>query len=473
MLSREIERFIEENKENIIEDSIELLSIPSVSDDEENLRKALKWVINRARSMGFKAESLLNDRVGVVEIGEGDETLGMLAHLDVVGIDDISDWKTAPFEGKVIGDELWGRGAMDDKGPMISCLYAIRAVASLGLPLQKKIQLIIGTQEEVNWTDMDEYVEKFPLPDYGFTPDGEFPGTNREKGYADVGFLFERIYNGIDNEGLYEIIDIKGGHALNAVPSSASAVIAGKAEDLKVLYEKYKSGKENKRIDIENNYTSMIITAKGVSTHSCFPEKGINAICELTGFLNMLPLKKNGAEKLIDFISKYFVNDLYGKKLGLYSENEYINGEFIHRTVISPTILESSRDGFEVKLNLRTSYGTNREDLVKAFDKTGSKYLFYQYMDPVYVDGDSEFIRVLKNNYTEITGLDGEFTLAYGTSYAKAMPNIVAWGPIFPGETDYCHEANERISIESLMKAARIYSNAIADIVLSAKPFKQ
>jgi succinyl-diaminopimelate desuccinylase len=187
----------------------------------------------------------------------------------------------------------------------------------------------------------------------------------------------------------------------------------------------------------------------------------------------MLSLKKNGAEKLVSFISKYFVNDLYGRKLGLYNESEYFKGEFIHRTVISPTMLESNKDGFEVKLNLRTSYGTTREDLVRAFDKTGCKYLFYQYMDPIYVDGDSEFLRVLKNNYSDITGLDGEFTLAYGTSYAKAMMNIVAWGPIFPGETDYCHEANERISIESLMKAARIYSSAIADIALSAKSFKQ
>ena len=77
-----------------------------------------------------------------------------------------------------------------NKGPIISALYAMEAIRKLNIPVKKKIQLIIGTQEEVEWTDMYEYVKKYSLPDYGFTPDGQFPICNKEKGYADIVFKF-------------------------------------------------------------------------------------------------------------------------------------------------------------------------------------------------------------------------------------------------------------------------------------------
>lgn len=473
MYENEILKFVDDSRGAIINDTIDLIGIPSISENTEETKNALTKAIEIGKKLGFKTELLLDNTIGIIEFGEGPETIGILAHVDVVGVDNESEWEFPPFEGVVSDDWICGRGAMDDKGPLIASLYAMKAIKDTQLPVYKKIRLIIGTQEEVNWTDMNEYTKKYTLPDYGFTPDGEFPLTNREKGYADVHMEFKKIF---EKGGDFEIASIDGGTAINVVPSLAKAALRGEIDLFKEKLKHYLLENDSHRINFTLCDGLIIVTSEGIATHSCFPEKGVNAISILCNFLSTLSLTKNGGEGLIKFVSENIYGDIYGKSLGLYKESEYVNGEYMHRTVLSPTIVKRQGDSFNLSFNLRTVYGTTKDDIAKAFDKLQEEY-GYTYdiadcMDPIYVSKERPFLKVMAVAYEKISGFKNEFSLAYGTSYAKAMSNFVSWGPVFPGDVDYCHEINERISISKLIISSKIYACSLAEMAFTQELLK-
>ncbi|HAF59880.1 MAG TPA: hypothetical protein DCK81_01890, partial [Clostridiales bacterium UBA9856] len=168
--------------------------------------------------------------------------------------------------------------------------------------------------------------------------------------------------------------------------------------------------------------------------------------------------------------------DIYCSGIDMYSESEYYNGEYIHRNTMSVTIIATEQDRIRVNVNIRFAYGAKEEDFLSAIEKVispiGGRIGRHTSLPAVYISKDKPFLKVLAKAYEEVSGLTNEFTLAYGGSYAKAMKNVVSWGPIFPGEEDTCHEENEYISINSFMLNAKIFAAAIADLVLSEDSFK-
>lgn len=469
MLDR-VDSFIDSNMDKIAKDTIDLINIPSISDDKQKIKEAINLVLQKGKEYGFNSYDVLDGQVGVIEFGKGEETVGILTHIDVVDAE--GAWKFDPFSGVLYENHIWGRGSMDDKGPLVASLYAMRGIKESGIPVHKKIQLIIGTQEEVKWTDMKEYVKNYPLPDYGFTPDGEFPIENREKGYVDVVISFKEV----EAEGEHKIISIKGGQSVNSVPSGAEALIYG---DLRILEEKlkqYLADNPNEKIFFSTHDGFGVITAEGISSHSAYPEKGVNAITVLCKFLNSLSLAPNGGERLVKFIVENFDGDVNGRKLGLYRESEYLNGEYMSRTVLCPTLLNTGDGEFKLYINMRTSYGTTKEDLDKALNSEKGEYnytyIYNDYMEPIYISKERPFVQAMAEAYEEVSGLKNEFILAHGTSYAKSMPNILSFGPIFPGDEDFCHENDERISLERLITSTKIYAHTLAKIAFSPASFK-
>lgn len=469
---------IDAMRESMVQDLLDLISIPSLSHDKEKVVESLEWVLNRACSLGLHAYSVLDNQVGVVELGEGAETIGILVHVDVVGVDENEVWDTPPFAGTVVDNFIKGRGTIDDKGPVMACLYAMKAVLDLELPLHKKIQMIIGTQEETEWVDMEAFVEKYPLPDYGFTPDGAFPITNREKGYADIELRFGGLTNA-ESEGEGEstpaisVHRISGGQAVNSVPSFAEASVYGPQEVLESALAAFSGNEGNggSRVSLRKEGETFVIAAHGASTHSSLPHKGINAIAVLCSFLKTLSIETSGAVNLVNLVADRFADDIYGKNIGLYSEDEYLNGEYIHRNVISPTLVHCDGDECRLTLNIRTAYGTFRPDLDRAFtrlsEEYGCSFSYISYKDPILLNKNQPFLSHMADAYEEVSGFTNDFCLEYGTTYAKAMPNITVWGPLFPTDTDYCHERNERISVESFILSAKVYASALARMALS------
>lgn len=470
-----INKFIDNSKEAIIEDVKSLIEIPSISLMKKDVDEALNWVINKANEFGLKSYTVLDNRVGVVEMGDGEETIGILTHVDVVEAEELELWNTNPFKAEIIEGSIYGRGAVDDKGPLISCLYAMKALKEAGKPLKKKIQMIIGTQEETEWSEIDTYVKNYRLPDYSFTPDGEFPITNIEKGYLDVILSFRNNdLQGCD-KGI-NVVSIFGGKAVNVIPAKCEVELRGEVELIEKAVDNFNLNKGKKVLSLRKEENKIIVTATGSSCHSCFPDKGVNANVIVSNFLKELPLEGSTTNRITEFLSKYFTETGDLNTFGLKAGSEYLNGEFIHKTVASPTILKVKGESNSLTLNFRTAYGTTIDEIRKCFEKHKEAYSYdFEFSEPMeatYVSKECRFLHALGDSYEKNSGFQNEFVLAYGASYAKAMPKTVAFGPIFPGEEDCCHEANEFITIENLMKITKIYANALSTMAFSEESFK-
>lgn len=443
--------FMEKNKNELLKDLQGLLAIPSVSTNLAEVERALDYVLNLAKTMGMSTKKVAGGTVGVIEVepscGESSETLGILAHVDVVDPGDLSLWEHQPFGGDICDGKIIGRGTLDDKGPLIATIYALKAAMENGNPFTKKVQIIVGTQEETEWTDMEAYVKEFPMPDYGFTPDGGFPVCNIEKGCYDIilEFPLEETDDYMKPDKLY-LAAISAGTAMNIVPGICTATLS--------------SGEQ--------------ISTKGKAVHSCQPEKGRNAIFDMVDELTARGIADNKLLRVLYMLKDMF-DDYYGQKLGIATKEEYYNGEFIHKNVFTPVIIQMTKDAVRVGVNVRFAYTTEDEELTEAFERLcqehGGKIVEIGSLPAVYVSKERPFLRMLAEAYEEETPFENDFILGYGGSYAKVMPNMVSWGPILPGMEDTCHEENEYINIEDLMTNTRLYYKAITKIAQSDKSF--
>lgn len=186
----------------------------------EGPAKALEAILAIGEAMGFRTVNYDN-YVGEIEYGEGDEMLGILGHVDVVPAGE--GWSRDPWGGEISDGVIWGRGTLDDKGPMLTCLHALKIIKDMELPLNKRVRLIIGCNEETDWKCMDYYLNevKPELPTIAFSPDSHFPVT-----YAEMGMLQFRLERPVS-----ENIEIKGGNAFNSVPSKAQVILPAAMEN--------------------------------------------------------------------------------------------------------------------------------------------------------------------------------------------------------------------------------------------------
>lgn len=447
-VSSQIQAHLHSCENDMVESLKELINIPSVSDQPLEVARSLDYVLRLAKNLGLRAEKVLGGQVGVIEIGDGPETLGILAHVDVVPANSARGWISAPFRAEIREHAVYGRGSVDDKGPVIACLYSLYAIKESGIPLKKKIQLILGTQEEVDWTDMEAYTKAFSLPDYGFTPDGSFPVCNIEKGFVGIRLITEKGSDEILDKPY--LVSLDGGIAQNTIPGHCRAIV--RFGEKEIYHE-----------------------AHGREAHSCLPEKGENAILKMCSFLSAIDLASTPYSRFITSILNYFTKEDCSA-IGLKTINEFYEGEFIHRNLIAPTMIHTAADHMELFLNLRLAYGVTEEDVKAAFqllsEKLGCRAELTGFMPAIFISREKPFMQAFAKAYENICGEDAGFAIEYGGSYAKAMPNIVSWGPLFPGEPDTCHAANEHITIESLMKNAAIFAEAILLIGASSKSFK-
>lgn len=423
-MKKKIDNYIRENTRNIIRDILELVAIKSVSSDETESKRALNFFLAKAENMGFKTMKTSKESVGVVEFGHGEEKMGILVHVDVVGTGDTEKWTYPPFEGKVAKGFIWGRGVVDDKGPAVMCLYAMKAMKDLQIPLNKTIWLIIGTSEEEDWTDIEDFKREFEVPDYGFTPDGDFPIYNREMGYCDVIMDFK--------EPCRDMIEyLASGDSPNTIPSKAE-------------------------IKIKNHEK---LTFQGIAAHSSVPGMGINAISKMA-----VEQSYRTELNFIRFLNDFLEKDYNGEKLEIDAPANRNNGP-MEKTVVVPTILSLTEDGVRLNVNLRPWFDVSYERVEKAFQRFAKEYNYTftisDFMEPLVVDEKEEFLQTMAEVYEEY-GYKSTFLTAMGTSYAKAMEHFICWGPVLDTQPSCAHMENERLSIENMIVATQMYATFIA-----------
>ena len=376
----------------------------------------LKHFLNLAKSLGFETRNYDN-YVGEVLFGKGQEEFAILAHLDVVPAG--SGWNRPPFSGIVEEGKIWGRGAMDDKGPAIAALFALKKLKDEGFVPGKTVKLIVGLNEECGWQCIEHYNQVAHMPDSGFSPDANFPVI-----YAEKGILHIRAEFPVDTN-LFSAL--AGGERVNMVcdycqATPLSPVDTNKAKAL--------------GLSLENGN----LISKGKSAHGSTPEEGVNAILPVLEYFDLNRVK----ECLFD--------DIYGLKT-LKDETGNLT--------LSPDVISYENGTLSVLVDIRYPATLPLEAVTQKLDKFGVKYEIISHQKPLFQDKNNALVKTLQQVYDDYTGEKHEPIAIGGGTYARALKCGVAFGPEIEGEEVTIHQPNEYITIDRVKLMIEVYAEAV------------
>lgn len=461
----ELNKRIDELKDELIASTQKVVRKKSVQGDPkpgapfgEDVRKCLDESLSIAKDLGFKTVNM-DGYIGYAEYGEGEDYVAVLGHMDVVP--EGEGWRYPPYAAEIHDDKIYGRGTLDDKGATIASLFGLKAIKDLNLPLSKKVRVIFGTNEETGSAELEYYLKREKPPVSGFTPDAEYPIIFAEKGIT----IFD-VAKDLKKCGNKDIVIkcIKGGHRANMVPEYAEAQIKAKDSDSIVKAAEEFSKKTGYDILAKIKNGMVMVESVGLAAHGSTPQLGKNAIMQLFAFLGELPLGDSDIHEFIDFFNKNSgISDPYGKKFGVYLEDEASGKLSFNIGVVS-----ADEKKIALSLNLRYPVTYKYDDMMNPFNAkikgTGIRIENMSHQVPLYFPKDHPLIKTLQKVYKEQTGKEADLLGIGGGTYAKEMPNIVAFGPIFPGKPDLDHQANEYIEIADLIANAKIYAHAIYEL---------
>ncbi|HHY82213.1 MAG TPA: dipeptidase PepV [Clostridiales bacterium] len=462
----DLNKYIDDHRDEIIRSVQEIVRIPSVKGEPqpgkpfgEKVDEALKYALDLAERLGFKVKNV-DGYAGHAEFGEGEETMGILGHLDVVP--EGSGWTYPPYEARIAGGKLYGRGASDDKGPTIGALYAMKAVMESGRKMKRKVRIIFGTDEESGWKDMEVYFSKESMPDFGVTPDANYPVINVEKGI--LTFKLKKSFNKGDCSAV-KIKRLQGGNKHNMVPDECSCCFLPTGDQDKILNHLH-SMKQFTDYDLSAGFcedTGIEVTARGVSAHGSTPEKGRNAIAHMLAFLSTMGLGNSDMEQFLLFLNNRIGIDTTGEGLNLALKDD-VSGRL---TLNLGTIYVDETYG-EAVINIRYPVTYDRQQILdiieKAVEGTGIDVEILGYNAPLHVPEDGFLIETLKRVYSQQTGLPAKTLAIGGGTYARAIKNAVAFGALLPGRPELAHEKDEYIDLNDLILHTKIYAHAIAEL---------
>lgn len=376
-----------------------------------------------AERMGFETRNYDN-YIGEVIFGDAAEEFAVLAHLDVVPAGE--GWTHPPFAGEIEGGKLYGRGAMDDKGPAVICLYCLKALKDAGFSPAKKIKLIVGCNEENGWECIEHYNKAAHMPEVGFSPDAEFPAI-----YAEKGILQFRMEFPLPNA---PFTDLYGGERANMVCGFAAAEGAPFDEaHAKACGVTAESGK---------------IVARGKAAHASTPDEGENALGKLLRYLS-----KFDAD--VAEVYDVFFND----RLGLRNMKDETGS-----LTMSANIADFWEGLLRVTADIRYPAGKKRYEITDELDRLALPYMLLHCQEPLCNDRNGFLIATLQKVYAEKTGRkEGAIAIGGGT-YARALKNGAGFGPQFSDEPSTIHQKDEYIALENVQKLLDIYTAAIYEL---------
>ena len=455
---------LDEMKEDMIKATQELVRIKSVAGEAkegmpfgEGTSNALSYCLELCQQLGFKTVNMDN-YIGYAEYGEGEEYVAVLGHVDVVPAGD--GWTYGPYSGEIKDDKIYGRGTMDDKGPIIASIYGLKAIKDLNLKVSKKIRLIFGTNEESgSGEELQYYFKTEKIPVSGFTPDAEYPIINGEKGLT----VFDLVQNLNNNETESTIKYIKGGQKANMVPDYCEAGIL--INDQNIIINAAKEFKDRTGYDIrvEPEDEVVIIKSFGMSAHGSLPHLGKNAIMQLFAFLGGLPLANGEIMNYTKFMNVHIGMEVHGESFGVGLQDE-VSGKLSFNVGVINLEDNLARMTVNLRYPVTCTYDEMINGINDTIEGTGIRVENMEHQKPLYFPEDHDTIKILSKVYEEQTGEKAELLSIGGGTYAKEMPNIVAFGPIFPGEPDLDHQPNEYIKIEHLIKNSKIYAHAMYEL---------
>ncbi len=447
----------------MFEDLAEIISIPSVLGEAapdapfgKECRRALDWFLAKGKEYGFKTEDL-QGYCGYCEYGEGKEMIAILCHLDVVPAG--TGWTYPPYKLTNVDGMLYGRGVVDDKGSVVMCLNALKEIKESGIKLNKRVRIIAGCNEEHGSECIKYYSKHGEIPSLCFVPDSDFPLINSEKGilHIDVSLTPDPAFAD-------SVKSISGGESYNVVPERASVTIKNGSEFAKKLNgstaEVFSSPEfasaiishshEIKDYSITAN-GDLTIETKGVSGHAMEPHKADNAIWKLFHLLEPM------GSPTVALMNKYICTPDALRALGLYCKDDK-SGDL----TMSMGIIELKDGKLRFTLDMRLPLCADYKNIIATVEKAlDAKVSIAKYAPNLYIPEDSLLVKTLLSVYQKCTGEKPECLVCGGGTYARELPNAIAFGPTFSDMETNIHNIDECSSVENFMKAFKIYKEAI------------
>lgn len=454
-------------KDDFIKDLQGLLQIKSVLDEEgatvdaplgKGIKEALQYMLNLGARDGFTSKNIDN-LAGHLEMGDGEELLGILGHVDVVPEGD--GWSVDPYSGIIKDGKIYARGSSDDKGPTIAAYYGMKIVKELGIPLHKRVRLIIGTDEESDWRCVDHYFKKEEMPTMGFVPDADFPIIFAEKGIADFDIVQPLFSESSD--GLLELLSFQSGRRYNMVPDLAEVHLNVFEKDAE-LVKRYNAFLKQSGLDGKATVKdhTVVLTLAGVSAHGAEPQNGKNAGILLAQFLQTIELDRQG-KKFVDTVAQFF-NYSCGEVFGIAYQDDVSGHLTMNVGIMNYTKETGGRVGINMRYPVTFDMDQGKEKILTAVNEKGLQLEKFTDSKPAYVRKDDPLIRTLQKVYEEQTGDKAELLAIGGGTYARALDHGVAFGALFPGREDVMHQKDEYAIVDDLLRATAIYAQAIYEL---------
>lgn len=425
----------------------------------QGVQNTLETVLEMAQQLGFAVKNVDNYGGHIDFPGKGDKIMAIIGHLDVVPAG--SGWSHDPYGGQIEDGRIYGRGTTDDKGPVISCLYAMKALKDAGYVPDATVRLILGLDEETHWKGIRYYFSKEKRPDFGFTPDADFPLINGEMGM--LIFDLAKKFGKSSAEGL-ELRSLKGGTAPNSVADFCRVVVNSphteQYDDIKEKLSQYRK-ETGYKLNCKGVGKSLEITSAGVSAHGAKPEKGLNAISIMMKFLGELNFVNDDQNDFINFYNRYIGFDLTGEKLGINLHDEKSGG-----LIFNVGMAEFNKEAGKFTINIRYPVTCTEEQVFEPMEAVLNKYdigiVKNESKDPIYIDAEDPMVKTLLEIYQKHTGdIESKPLVIGGGTYARSTPGIIAYGALFPNDTDLMHQKDEFIEIDRFEQMTKIYAEAI------------
>lgn len=419
----------------------------------EGVHQVLSLALETASGLGFRTINR-DGMIGYAEYGSGEEMIAILGHLDVVP--EGKGWTYPPFGAEIHDGRIYGRGTIDDKGPTMAALWALKILADEDHRLSKRIRIIFGTNEESGFRGITWYAANEEHPVAGFTPDITEGIVFAEKGGLHIPMRFM-----VEEAGPIALTSFSSGEAVNIVPDLAEAVFEG---DGVVLNKWAKHLKETVITlpcggEVACTANSLLIRAFGRASHASIPENGENAIAALCLLLAKAPPPCRFTP-VFDLLARLIADSRYGTDLGIAMSDE-VSGEL----TCNPGLASFSAGILTVTLDIRhpvtISGETVNRKLKERLDPLGVGSSVTSHVNPLHIPKDSPLILELSKAYYDTTGKHPDIIAIGGGTYAKALPNVVAFAPFPAPLPELAHQVNEYIDIEELMASILVMKNAM------------
>ena len=458
-----------------------------------------KFLKDEAARLGFDYTDA--GHVLVIGYGKGTGRVGVITHGDVQPADP-SKWRQSPFKLDRTSEPglLVGRGSEDDKGPIATALYAMKAIKDRKVALGKRIELYVYMAEESDWEPLEAYLKTHTPPQINITLDAEYPAVTAEKGWGLVSVTMPvptsapasaaaavadaaarasaaapggtRAVADTTSPGGPTLARFTGGFFDSQIPEDATAVIDAAPVGLEESIRTRAATQKGMQYRFQRDGQRLTIQAKGVSAHSSKPEDGVNAIAMLADALAVQPWRGTPAAAMVNFVNELVGTGLYGERFGDVAYRDAFMGPM----TVAPVVLKETDAGLKLNINLRRPRGKTAAQLesqfASAFDAwkvrqggaVSQAQLTAQLGEP-WVRDEVPQLPVLLDVFSHYTGTKDARPISIGGgTNSRLFPNAVSFGPAMPGAVYTGHSEHEFISEKQLLLNLQMYTAVLVEL---------